>query len=276
MKRMRVIAERLEYIWGDDLLDEENLPLVNNDPWALANSVGITILSDKNLLASIVDHDESRVIAAVFNSVTPEEYGFDTVVDSKYQRRGLGKALIQIAMDEYASLQDAYPDLKLNLDVVNQDIIPFLESTYNLEVKTQDGSHYIMGKLRVTAQSLRTKLEALRPQMAQAAQVIYDEWEQDEEGIDEVFGGGGPCDQISQALMNVIITNIPEVDITDGGQDGDDHAWPVVYTDTEAYGVDIPPQIYESGGGYNWTKLLDVQFTPEDIEIFPIERGDLE
>jgi len=148
MKRMRVIAEHLEFIFGTEELFE--LPLVNSDPWSLAQKVGVTILSDKELLASVVDFDESRVIAAVFNAYTPESYSFDTVVDPKYQRRGLGKELIQLAMDEYSNLQEAYPDLKLDLDVINPDIIPFLEREYNLEVKEQQGGHYIMGKLRVT------------------------------------------------------------------------------------------------------------------------------
>lgn len=33
----------------------------------------------------------------------------------------------------------------------------------------------------------------LRSQFAAAAQAEYDAWEQDEEGIDEVLGGGGIC-----------------------------------------------------------------------------------
>lgn len=144
---MRVIAEHLEFIFGAEELFE--LPLVNSDPWALAQKVGVTILSDKELLASVVDFDESRVIAAVFNAVTPESYSFDTVVDPKYQRRGLGKELIQIAMDEYSVLQEVYPDLKLDLDVINPDIIPFLEREYNLEVKEQQGGHTIMGTLSI-------------------------------------------------------------------------------------------------------------------------------
>lgn len=141
MKRMRVTAERLEFIFGDELFE---LPLVNNDPWALAQKIGVTILSDKELLASVVDYDEGRVIAAVFNAVTPEDYSFDTVVDPKYQRRGLGTQLIEIAMDEFQAVQEYYPDIKLNLDVINPGIIPFLKRKYNLEVKETQGGHIIL------------------------------------------------------------------------------------------------------------------------------------
>jgi GNAT superfamily N-acetyltransferase len=131
----------LELIFGDALLD---IPIVNNDPWALAQKVGVTVLSDKNLLASYVDYEEGRVIAAVFNSTDPEHYSFDTVVDPKYQGQGLGTNLIQIAMDEYETLQEVYPELNIKLDVINPGIIPFLERTYNLEVTAIEGNHYIM------------------------------------------------------------------------------------------------------------------------------------
>jgi len=127
-------------------------------------------------------------------------------------------------------------------------------------------------RMRTRAEAnLQTKLIQLKPQMANAAQKVYDEWEQDEEGIDEVFGAGGPCDQIADAIAGVIVDNI-DVNITEGGHEGDDHAWTIAYTNTEAYGIDIPPETYEEGGGYRWTKLKDVKFTPEDVEIFPLHE----
>lgn len=135
-----------------------------------------------------------------------------------------------------------------------------------------------MKRMRVVAErleaSLKNELIQLRTQMAQAAQQVYDEWEQDEEGIDEVLGAGGPCDQIAQALAGIVVTNTA-ADVTDGGQAGADHAWTIAYTNNEAYGIDIPPSTYESGGGYCWQKITDVKFTLDDIEIFPIPVEDI-
>jgi hypothetical protein len=120
------------------------------------------------------------------------------------------------------------------------------------------------------------QLMALRPQMAHAAQQIYNAWDQgaNPEGGDWEVGFGGICDQISRAVADVIVSSV-EADVRDGGQPGDDHAYIIAYNETEAYGIDISPSTYETGGGYTWQKVPDVQFDPEDVEIWPFERSDI-
>ncbi len=118
-------------------------------------------------------------------------------------------------------------------------------------------------------------LLSLRPQIAAAAQEVYNHWEQDVDGIDITLGSGGICDQVLEA-MGGVVNSIPGVDVTDGGQDGDDHAYLVAYSQTEAYGVDIPPGVYETGGGYNWKKIPDVVIDASDVIIFPLNRADYE
>lgn len=123
---------------------------------------------------------------------------------------------------------------------------------------------------------LYKQLFALRGQMAKEAQEIYNAWEQDSEGIDFEFGGGGICDQISNAIGGIIMQHIPGVEVTEAGQDGDDHSWVVVYNETEAYHVDIPPGVYERGGGYTWHKIPGIIFQPNHIEIYQANRKDME
>ena len=120
------------------------------------------------------------------------------------------------------------------------------------------------------------ELQQLRPKMAAAAQKVYDRWEQDEEGVDVEFGTGGICDEVASAISDVIMNQALGVDIFDGGHDGDDHAWVVVQDGREAFGVDIPPAIYEYGGGYRWTKREGVTFEPGHVIIFPVplQEGD--
>jgi hypothetical protein len=117
---------------------------------------------------------------------------------------------------------------------------------------------------------LKMELQQLRRKMAAAAQKVYDRWEQDEEGHDEEFGTGGICDEIATAISNVIQDQAIGADIFEGGHEGDDHNWVIVQDGDEAYGVDIPPAIYEYGGGYNWTKREDVTFEPSHVVIFPV------
>ena len=124
---------------------------------------------------------------------------------------------------------------------------------------------------RIAQNNLLAQLTNLRGAMALAAQEEYDGWELNEEGFDWEIGGGGICDRVSEAIADVVSQNIPDVEIVDGGSDGDDHAWKIVFNDTEAYHVDIPHNIYERGGGYSWTKVPGVSFSATDVEIYPAD-----
>lgn len=117
---------------------------------------------------------------------------------------------------------------------------------------------------RVSASSFVQALMALRPAMASAAQAIYDEWQDSE---DDDFGGGGICDAIADEVGSIIAQNIADVDIRDGGWEGDDHAYVIATLGGESVAVDIPSGVYETGGGYSWTKVPDVTFTPDDVAI---------
>ena len=117
--------------------------------------------------------------------------------------------------------------------------------------------------------TLLDELLAVREQMAAAAQQVYDEWEQDEEGLDEQFGGGGICDEIQSAMSGVIAQNI-ECELDDGGWEGDDHANLIASRGNEKYLVDIPARVYESGGGMNWRKTPDVLISADDVIIVSI------
>ena len=121
-------------------------------------------------------------------------------------------------------------------------------------------------KKSITESNLRRQLELLRPNMAKAAQAVYDEWEQDEEGWSEVCGAGGICGDISEAIGDVIVSNI-DCQLDEGGHEGDEHSYLVVSAGSEKYIIDIPHHIYESGGGYSWRKSPDAIIEPSDISI---------
>lgn len=113
------------------------------------------------------------------------------------------------------------------------------------------------------------RLLQIRPQIAAAAQEIYDAWDPDydEDGDPEV-GGGGICDQIQQAMASVVSEHCSEVEFEDSGWEGDDHAALVVIFPTgEHFLVDIPPGVYERGGGYSWTKIPGVTIDPDDVVV---------
>ncbi len=121
--------------------------------------------------------------------------------------------------------------------------------------------------------SLLDDLDRLRPELAAAAQAVVDSWVVDEDGEDD-YGGGGVCDDVARALSGVV-SALPGVEVVDGGQDGDDHAWIVVYDDSEAFAVDVPPGVYETGGGYSWKKIDGAVVSPDDVVIEPVRRSDV-
>lgn len=115
---------------------------------------------------------------------------------------------------------------------------------------------------------MQVYLESRRVILIEAAQVVYDEWTQDANGWDEIYGEGGCCTAIADSFSDLI-----KYPCDEEGCDGDDHSW-VVVTDeaeTEIWGVDIPPQVYEYGCGYRWTKRPGVVFKPQDIQIWRIK-----
>lgn len=109
-------------------------------------------------------------------------------------------------------------------------------------------------------------LKSLAPQFAIAAQKVYDEWEQDEEGVDEVLGTGGICQDIAEAICGVMSSH--GIDCSSVSQSiGEQHVYSICQIQEGVYEVDIPPYSYENGGGYTWTKIPNVKFDETYITI---------
>lgn len=109
-------------------------------------------------------------------------------------------------------------------------------------------------------------LKTLRPQIAAAAQRVYNDWAQDEEGFDEELGEGGICHLIADEVAGLLSQEGFDA-ATVSAQVGDQHVWVVVKTDSGVYLVDIPPSVYETGGGYRWRKRPGVEFAVDDVVI---------
>lgn len=124
------------------------------------------------------------------------------------------------------------------------------------------------------AVALGTRLLDLRGQMATAAQKVYDDWQPDEEGFDIEFGGGGICDSMANSIGDVIVNEL-DADIFQAGQPGDDHAYLIAHKGNDAYIVDIPPYVYEVGGGYSWEKIEGVKIDPSDVIVEKIPEEDI-
>lgn len=113
--------------------------------------------------------------------------------------------------------------------------------------------------------SIKLVTPLVRLQMAQAAQAVYDRWEQDPDGMDDEFGSGGICQDIADAMQDVLShLGVDAIPIDNNGID-EQHVWLVAKFQEGVYEIDLPPSVYETGGGYTWRKIPDVQFQPSDI-----------
>lgn len=128
---------------------------------------------------------------------------------------------------------------------------------------------------------LVSRLNSLKYELAKAAQKEYDAWSQDEEGFDWEVGTGGICNQIAEAMADVINDKVHGAHAFTDGSNDMNHTWVFVCNydydeimdltdepdDFELVEVDIPYSTYETGGGYNWKKIPNVKFDSSDVEI---------
>ena len=136
---VKVSSPRPNLFWDDQLEDLEG------DPWDLAKSVGVNILSDKEFRAGF--EVDGKIVAVLFDASTREEYSFDVAVAPEYRRRGLGKALVELALDTYEDNREAFgEDYALSLDVINPVMERLLRAMGFVEVG-REGNHTLMTKL---------------------------------------------------------------------------------------------------------------------------------
>lgn len=119
-----------------------------------------------------------------------------------------------------------------------------------------------------TGREMISKLDTLSSYFAEAAQSVYDAWEQDEEGHDEMYGYGGICDDIADKMCDVV-SQYTNYQCFTQYNEYECHTSIYVY-DIEQKTlifVDINPFHYETGGGYTWKKTPNVRFTPEMVSF---------
>jgi len=126
-------------------------------------------------------------------------------------------------------------------------------------------------------QNLLSKLHSLKPLFVKVAQDQYNSWEQDESGYDHEVGYGGICHLIADDIVEIIYDHIPNVLCSTISSSFEQHVYVGVAikidNEWECYTVDIHHSFYETGGGFHWTKLPDIEF---DESMISIESNDPE
>jgi hypothetical protein len=123
---------------------------------------------------------------------------------------------------------------------------------------------------------LGSYLESQKAVFAEIAQREYDLWGEAELGdrisfLDR-YAGGGICHIIAERIADHINKNRDLVAAT-VSSDREQHVYVAVRMggveseNFDVYTVDIPWDVYEEGGGFQWTRLPDVEITDYDVEI---------
>lgn len=110
------------------------------------------------------------------------------------------------------------------------------------------------------------ELKFLLPEIIKVSQGVYDSWAQDSDGMDEELGCGGICQDIAGDICGLLSERGFECS-TVSQEIGEQHVYTVVKLEEGVYEVDIPPYVYESGGGYNWRKIPNVSFNQDHVII---------
>lgn len=100
---------------------------------------------------------------------------------------------------------------------------------------------------------------------AAGAQEVYDDWTQNEEGWDEMYGGGGICDNVALALVDAL--NEAGIPAFSHHYEDENHTVAIAQMGEYTVVVDIPFGCYETGSWYRYKKIPDVTFTPDMVTI---------
>lgn len=106
--------------------------------------------------------------------------------------------------------------------------------------------------------------EALRPELAQVAQAIYDKW--DEEDID-TYAGGGICHYIADAFVDILYSRL-QLNCQSVTSSHEQHVYVAAQFQEGVYVIDLHHSYYETGGGFSWKKIPDVEIDPRDIDFY--------
>ena len=153
---IKSLSESIEYVFFDDY-DPESFDEIGVDEYdaadaahKIANSSGLNILSDKNLVGVLIDTDNKQTIGGLWISNNDRNFSFDIAIKKEYRNKGISHKLIVNAIQEYNYQNDVHQEmydepLPMLVDVVNPIMVKTLEKHYGFKVtKSIDTNRVLM------------------------------------------------------------------------------------------------------------------------------------
>jgi len=167
------------------------------------------------------------------------------------------KNVSSILFTDYNTLNQLIQDVKTKIDDDRFNDLGKLDEINNKFEDEFDTS---------SLNSVKDITDVVKDDMVKVAQKQYDDWKQDRNGQDVELGSGGICHLIADDLISILyshkIENVQSVCSTH-----EQHVYIVGQFKEGIYEIDIPYNVYETGGGYSWKKIQDVEFNRNDIVI---------
>lgn len=110
-------------------------------------------------------------------------------------------------------------------------------------------------------------VKTLFPRLAQAAQKVYDAWDEED---NDTYAGGGICHLIADEFVSILYEH--GVECTSVSSSHEQHVYVALKVIEGVYTLDLHYSIYETGGGFSWKKIPNVKFDGNDISIFRVSR----
>lgn len=101
-----------------------------------------------------------------------------------------------------------------------------------------------------------------------ASQKVYDDWDESDE---DTYAGGGICHIIAESICDVLSNAGVECSMVSSPHE--QHVYVAVKCKEGVYTIDIPYSIYETGAGFSWQKIPDVQFQERDVVFYQVSRN---
>ena len=140
----------------------------------------------------------------------------------------------------------------------------------NEEIQDEDQNEAIREN---KCKELLSFIDSIKPQLALAAEKVYNDWDQDEEGNSEEYGSGGICDTIASELCSTFDglrpSNLADWESFSMYKENECHTdmYVVNHQIKKIYEVGLPPHAYESGGGYTWKKKREHEINPAAFHV---------
>jgi len=95
----------------------------------LARSSSINILRSKSPSSAYIDEKTGDIVGGLWTGSSGDQFDFDIIVNPKYKKDGfhIVNQLIDDGISEFRFHQEADPEIKMVLDVVNPTMAKFLE-----------------------------------------------------------------------------------------------------------------------------------------------------